>query len=145
MTPRLLHTDVRFIQSRSCVSSGAGLLQSERSHRVRCSGADDDGTASAANALRSGSDLPEKFDLRERGVVTPVKLQNPWGSCWGFASIAASETSILSELGTTYDQMPLDLSERHLARFAVTPRPENEFDPQAGEGLIATDTRAATT
>lgn len=41
------------------------------------SGADDDGTASAANALRSGSDLPVKFDLRERGVVTPVKLQNP--------------------------------------------------------------------
>ena len=39
VTPRLLHTDVRFIQSRSCVSSGAGLLQSERSHRVRCSGA----------------------------------------------------------------------------------------------------------
>lgn len=103
------------------------------------SGADDDGTASTANALRSGSDLPEKFDLRERGVVTPVKLQNPWGSCWGFASIAASETSILSELGTTYDQMPLDLSERHLAWFAVTPRPENEFDSQAGEGLIATD------
>lgn len=103
------------------------------------SGADDDGTASTANALRSGSDLPAKFDLRERGVVTPVKLQNPWGSCWGFASIAASETSILSELGTTYDQMPLDLSERHLAWFAVTPRPENEFDPQAGEGLIATD------
>lgn len=71
--------------------------------------------------------------------MTPVKPQNPWGSCWGFASIAASETSILSELGTTYDQMPLDLSERHLAWFAVTPRPENEFDPQAGEGLIATD------
>lgn len=68
-----------------------------------------------------------------------MKLQNPWGTCWGFASIAASETSILSELGTTYDQMPLDLSERHLAWFALTPRPESEFDPQAGEGLIATD------
>lgn len=35
--------------------------------------------------------------------------------------------------------MPLDLSERHLAWFALTPHPENEFDPQAGEGLIATD------
>ena len=104
-------------------------------------GASDDAAAGAraANAALSDDGLPESFDLRDRGVVTPVKLQNPWGTCWGFASIAASETSILSELGTTYDQMPLDLSERHLAWFALTPRPENEFDPQAGEGLIATD------
>lgn len=40
---------------------------------------------------------PAKFDLREQGVVTPVKLQNPWSSCWAFAVAAASETSILSE------------------------------------------------
>lgn len=144
VTPRLLHTDARFIQSRSCVSSGAGLLQSERSHRVRCSGADDDGTASAANALRSGSDLPAKFDLRERGVVTPVKLQNPWGSCWGFASIAASETSILSELGTTYDQMPLDLSERHLAWFASPRVPKTSSIRRRARASSPRTTRAAT-
>lgn len=68
-------------------------------------GASDDAAAGAraANAALSDDGLPESFDLRDRGVVTPVKLQNPWGTCWGFASIAASETSILSELGTTYD------------------------------------------
>ncbi len=26
--------------------------------------------------------FPEKFDLRERGTVTPVKNQNPWSTCW---------------------------------------------------------------
>ena len=68
--------------------------------------------------------LPEKFDLRDRGVVTPVKSQSPWGSCWAFGAIAASETSILSELGLTYDEFPLDLSERQLAWFSSTPLPD---------------------
>ncbi len=68
--------------------------------------------------------LPAKFDLRDRGVVTPVKSQSPWGSCWAFGAIAASETSILSELGLTYDEFPLDLSERQLAWFSSTPLPD---------------------
>ena len=33
--------------------------------------------------------FPEKFDLRERGVVTPVKSQSPWGTCWTFGTSAA--------------------------------------------------------
>ena len=24
----------------------------------------------------------EKFDLREQNLITPVKNQNPWGTCW---------------------------------------------------------------
>lgn len=62
----------------------------------------------------------ERFDLRDRGVVTPVKLQNPWSTCWGFSAIAASETSILSSLGKTYAETGLDLSEHHLTYFART-------------------------
>ena len=45
--------------------------------------------------------LPARFDLRERGVFTPIKNQEPWGTCWSFATIAAAEASILSELGMT--------------------------------------------
>ena len=48
--------------------------------------------------------FPEQFDLRALGRVTPVKRQNPWGTCWSFGTIAASESSILSMLGLTCDE-----------------------------------------
>ena len=65
--------------------------------------------------------LPDRFDLRDYGYVTPVKNQGLLGTCWGFAAIAAAETSILSELGLSYEQFrevygyDLDLSENQLA------------------------------
>lgn len=85
---------------------------------------------------------PDKYDLRDNDVVTPVKLQNPFGTCWGFAAIAASETSILSELqatGQSYDANTFDLSERHLAYFAYSSVPEGDLwdeitHNQGGEG-----------
>lgn len=84
----------------------------------------------------TGADLPEKFDLRELGVVTPVKLQNPFGTCWGFAAIAAAETSILSEMGKTYEETGLDLSEHHLTYFSRIPVVDGS---QNGEGWHVTD------
>lgn len=94
--------------------------------------------------------FPAKFDLRERGTVTPVKSQAPWGTCWSFATVAASETSILNSLGMTTESYretygeDLDLSEKHLAWFTTKalpelsdyPEGEYPYDPsQAGEGL----------
>ena len=78
-----------------------------------------------------------KFDLRDKGVVTPVKFQNPWGTCWGFSIIAASETSILSDFGKTYEATKFDLSELQLAlsvyRNGGAPEKYVGKD-QAGEG-----------
>ena len=73
--------------------------------------------------------------------MTPVKLQNPWGTCWGFSAIAASETSILSELknaGMNYSSTSpfYDLSERQLAWFAYSPIPEGDESGQGGEGMV---------
>ena len=94
------------------------------------------------DAQTSSSYTPsEKYDLRDKDLVTPVKLQNPWGTCWGFAAIAASETSILSKSNKTYSDTKLDLSELHLAKsvFNNTGAPEKYVgSAQAGEGYHST-------
>ena len=85
--------------------------------------------------------FPAKFDLRERGVVTPVRIQDPWQSCWAFGSIAAAETSILTmlkEKGRAVDAKDFDLSEKHLVWFGLRPITEAINPAQAGEGMLVT-------
>ena len=94
--------------------------------------------------------IPEAFDLRnvdtdgdgagDRCFVTPVRFQNPFGTCWGFAAIAAAEISIL---GSVLNDDPeawqtLDLSEKQLAYFTnvALDDPDN---PQNGEGVVHDD------
>ena len=86
-------------------------------------------------------DLPTKYDQREKGIVTPVKYQNPWGTCWSFGSTGAAETSVLTYLGKTFQQFreengsDLDFSEKHLAWFALNAVTDAETDTQVGEGF----------
>lgn len=47
--------------------------------------------------------LPDKYDLRDLGQVSPVKDQGSGGNCWAFSSIAALESAILKAMNTTYD------------------------------------------
>lgn len=103
--------------------------------------------------------LPAAYDLRDLGVVAPVRSQGNWGTCWSFAITAAAEISVLSELGITYEDFeqmagqPMDLSERHLAWFANSALPKAEDYPegqypypelinQAGEGVYTPDEEA---
>ncbi len=94
----------------------------------------DDGQS--ASALSIQAEVPSKYDLRDDGLVTPVKLQNPWGSCWAFGGTAAVESSILSAYGSTYEKSKLDISEKHLAYFALHPISADVDPKQAGEGLV---------
>lgn len=107
-------------------------------------------------SFRSRQDLRD-FDEDGDGegdgkcYITPVKCQYPFGTCWGFAAIGAAESSILgsdelnngtystgnqvgSADGTGSDGLPiLDLSEKHLAVFAVKDL-NDPGNPQDGEG-----------
>ncbi len=97
-------------------------------------------------APTSRAAFPKNYDLRTLGKVTPVKFQNPWGTCWSFGAIAASETSILNELGMSASQ-GLDLSELHLGWLAYTPLSQKAIDAagsanyqsQVGEGYYTVD------
>ncbi|MBE6877021.1 MAG: hypothetical protein E7496_09970, partial [Ruminococcus sp.] len=48
------------------------------------------GSLSSENEIYS---LPEAFDLREQGLVSPVKNQNPYGTCWAFGAVNSLETN----------------------------------------------------
>ncbi len=52
---------------------------------------------------RAAAALPAAFDLREEGAVTAVRDQNPWGTCWMFASIASFESCLLKMYGEKAD------------------------------------------
>lgn len=92
----------------------------------------------------AAEDYPAKYDLRDvngKSYVTPVKFQNPFGTCWGFSAITAAETSILGaglaqEDGL--DEKTLDLSEKHLVNFVAMPIDDPDHS-QYGEGMHYTD------
>jgi len=69
-------------------------------------------------ALRAtgGSSLPARWDAREQGWVTPVRNQNPYGTCWAHAALACLETAILK---ATAGVETNDFSENHLANHDV--------------------------
>jgi hypothetical protein len=47
--------------------------------------------------------LPDNYDLRDLGLVTPVKDQGQCGSCWAFGSTSAFEGSLLLSKTGTFD------------------------------------------
>ena len=93
-------------------------------------------------AADTGDGFPVKYDLRDDGLVTPVKFQNPWGTCWAFGGIAAIESSLLSYMGMTNDEYKaknngkdFDLSEKHVAWFGLHPVTKDINENQVGEGV----------
>lgn len=73
-----------------------------------------------------------EFDLRSKGTVTSVKVQNPYGTCWTFAALASAESSLVSRF------TDIDLSELQLASFSFySPGAYSSPDPlNAGGNLF---------
>ncbi len=65
------------------------------------------------SGLKSKAALPSSFSLVDSGYVTSVRDQDPYGTCWAFASFGSIESELLMAKTDTYD-----LSEWHLAYFA---------------------------
>jgi C1A family cysteine protease len=59
---------------------------------------------------------PASYDLRGLGLVTPVRDQSPFGTCWAFAAYASMESNIMKALGAA-----VDFSEWHTVWFAFNP------------------------
>jgi len=56
---------------------------------------------SGSGAMLTG--LPASFDWRTTGKVTPVKDQNPCGTCWIFGSLTSLESRVIIINGNQYD------------------------------------------
>jgi C1A family cysteine protease len=61
-----------------------------------------------------------RYDLRDEGFVTPIRDQNPFGTCWVFGSFASMESNIKKTTGTT-----ISLGPWHTAYFAYNPMTAN--------------------
>ena len=92
--------------------------------------------------MSEAQEYPAAYDLRELGYITPVRSQYPHGTCWGFAAMAAAESSLLSSgiaAEDGYDVNTLNLSEKYLVISAYTPFLK-EGHPQNGEGFTLSNT-----
>ena len=100
-------------------------------------------TADFENAKKSSAwllradNLPSKVDLRDRGIVTSVKNQSPFGDCWSFGSTAAAESSLAT---TSSAAKGVSFATKPIAWFAYTPLDSNASNlsgtakKHAGEG-----------
>lgn len=68
----------------------------------------------ANNNLITATVLPSKYNLSDENLVTKVKNQNPYGTCWAFSAISSLESSLVKSGNA---DSSVDLSEKHLIWF----------------------------
>ena len=69
-------------------------------------------TQNRASVLKTSTHFPESFDLRDSGLISSVKNQYPYGTCWTYSSASCAETDLIK-----YNPS-IDLSELHTAYYS---------------------------
>ena len=72
-------------------------------------------TALSLTVNAADAQLQEAYDARDDGIVTSVKSQGPYGTCWAHAVCAVAETNMIKKGLADQD---VDYSEIQLAYFA---------------------------
>ncbi len=67
----------------------------------------------AGDAMYDMESLPAAFDLRDYGLVSPVKNQLNCGTCWAFATMASVESGLLKDEGQLWDFSENNLKNCH--------------------------------
>lgn len=83
----------------------------------------------ADNNLLKAVSLPSKYNLADNNLVTKVKNQNPYGTCWAFSALSSLESSLIKSGNS---DSSVDLSEKHLIWFNY-----NGADSNADKSLYA--------
>ena len=61
----------------------------------------------------AGDNFKERYDLRNSKFLTPIKDQDPYGTCWAHAAMGSLEACCLSNLGIEYDFSENNLANLH--------------------------------
>lgn len=95
---------------------------------------------SVKTRARSNYYVPAKYDARDEGIITSVKEQGQYGTCWAFAAASCVETSLIKK---GLADNTVDLSEDHLVWFAKNSLVTDEADTTHGDGETYPDMNSA--
>lgn len=73
----------------------------------------------SSEELLAAASLPAKYDARTDHIITEVKNQGQYGTCWAFATVNSLEASALKK--GLLDSDDADLSELHLVYYTTFP------------------------
>lgn len=77
--------------------------------------------------------IPASYSSKALGYISTAKLQNPYGTCWAFAAVAAAEANYAKN----HNKQLIDLSELHLSNYTyITGLCEDPLDLISEDGFI---------